>query len=31
MHIINDAGHFCYREQPETFNGIVKAFVEKVR
>ena len=29
MHIINEAGHFCYREQPETFNGIVKAFVER--
>ena len=29
MHIINQAGHFCYREQPETFNGIVKGFVEK--
>lgn len=29
MHIINEAGHFCYREQPETFNGIIKAFVEK--
>ena len=29
MHIINEAGHFCYREQPETFNGIVKTFVEK--
>ena len=29
MHIINAAGHFCYREQPETFNQVVKAFVEK--
>jgi pimeloyl-ACP methyl ester carboxylesterase len=29
MHIINQAGHFCYREQPETFNQVIKAFVEK--
>jgi pimeloyl-ACP methyl ester carboxylesterase len=29
MHIINEAGHFCYREQPETFNQVIKAFVEK--
>ncbi len=29
MHIINEAGHFCYREQPATFNGVIKAFVEK--
>ena len=29
MHIINAAGHFCYREQPETFNQAIKAFVEK--
>jgi pimeloyl-ACP methyl ester carboxylesterase len=29
MHIINQAGHFCYREQPETFNQVVKAFIDK--
>ena len=29
MHIINQAGHFCYREQSETFNQVIKAFVEK--
>jgi 2-hydroxy-6-oxonona-2,4-dienedioate hydrolase len=29
MHIINQAGHFCYREQPETFNHVIKAFVDK--
>jgi 2-hydroxy-6-oxonona-2,4-dienedioate hydrolase len=29
MHVINQAGHFCYREQPETFNHVIKAFVEK--
>lgn len=30
MHIINEAGHFCYREQPQAFNSIVTAFVDKV-
>ena len=30
MHVINHAGHFCYREQPETFNYIIRGFVEKV-
>lgn len=29
MHVINQAGHFCYREQPETFNQVIKGFVEK--
>jgi 2-hydroxy-6-oxonona-2,4-dienedioate hydrolase len=29
MHVINQAGHFCYREQPETFNQVIKSFVEK--
>ena len=29
MHIINRAGHFCYREQPETFNQVISGFVEK--
>jgi len=29
MHVINQAGHFCYREQPETFNQVIRAFVEK--
>ena len=29
MHIINRAGHFCYREQPETFNQVIKGFIEK--
>lgn len=27
MHIINEAGHFCYREQPEAFNQLVLGFV----
>jgi pimeloyl-ACP methyl ester carboxylesterase len=30
MHVINRAGHFCYREQPETFNHVVSGFVNKV-
>jgi pimeloyl-ACP methyl ester carboxylesterase len=30
MHVINHAGHFCYREQPETFNYVIRGFVEKV-
>lgn len=30
MHIINEAGHFCYREQPRTFNSLIRAFVDKV-
>lgn len=30
MHVINQAGHFCYREQPETFNEVVRGFVQKV-
>lgn len=29
MHILNHAGHFCYREQPEAFNQAVRGFVEK--
>jgi 2-hydroxy-6-oxo-6-(2'-carboxyphenyl)-hexa-2,4-dienoate hydrolase len=29
MHIINRAGHFCYREQPETFNQVIRGFVGK--
>ena len=29
MHIINQAGHFCYREQPETFNQVIKGFVDR--
>jgi pimeloyl-ACP methyl ester carboxylesterase len=29
MHVINQAGHFCYREEAETFNHVIKGFVEK--
>jgi len=30
MHVINQAGHFCYREQPEAFNQVVRGFVQKL-
>jgi 2-hydroxy-6-oxonona-2,4-dienedioate hydrolase len=30
MHVINEAGHFCYREQPEVFNQIITGFVRRV-
>ena len=30
MHVINRAGHFCYREQPEAFNHEISGFVDKV-
>ncbi len=30
MHVLNRAGHFCYREQPEAFNHVIKGWVEKV-
>jgi 2-hydroxy-6-oxonona-2,4-dienedioate hydrolase len=29
MHVINRAGHFCYREQPASFNRVLRAFVER--
>ena len=29
MHVINQAGHFCYREQPDAFNQVIRGFVEK--
>jgi 2-hydroxy-6-oxonona-2,4-dienedioate hydrolase len=28
MHILNHAGHYCYREQPEAFVSIVKSFIK---
>ena len=28
FHIINRAGHFCYREHPKAFNELVHGFVE---
>jgi hypothetical protein len=30
MLVINEAGHFCYREQPEVFNQIITGFVRRV-
>ncbi len=29
MHVLNRAGHFCYREQPEAFNHVIRGWVEK--
>ncbi len=31
MHILNQAGHFCYREQPDAFTTVVKGFIESSR
>lgn len=30
MHVLNRAGHFCYREQSEAFNEAVKGFVKSL-
>ncbi len=30
MHIINEAGHCCNREQPKLSNQIIKGFVDQV-
>lgn len=30
MHVINKAGHFCYREHPEQFNRAVRGFIESL-
>jgi hypothetical protein len=30
MHVINQAGQFCYREKPEAFNQFIRGFVEAV-
>ena len=27
MHIINQAGHFSYREHPKEFNEVLRAFI----
>jgi 2-hydroxy-6-oxonona-2,4-dienedioate hydrolase len=29
MHILNRAGHFCFREQPAAFNGAVVDFIRR--
>ena len=31
MHVLNRAGHFCYREQAVAFNEAVKGFVKSLR
>ena len=31
LEIIQDAGHLCYAEQPETFNAIVRDFLLPLR
>jgi 2-hydroxy-6-oxonona-2,4-dienedioate hydrolase len=31
MHILNRAGHYCYREQPQAFAETVMAFIERHR
>ena len=30
MHILNEAGHFSYRERPEEFNRVIVDFIEGV-
>jgi pimeloyl-ACP methyl ester carboxylesterase len=30
MHIFNQAGHFSYREHPQEFNEVVRAFVQSL-
>ena len=30
FHVINKAGHFCYREQPEQFNRAVAGFIQSL-
>jgi len=29
MHIVNHAGHYCYREQPEEFEAVLSDFVRR--
>jgi pimeloyl-ACP methyl ester carboxylesterase len=31
LKIIPDAGHLCYIEQPERFNGIVREFLATLK
>jgi len=28
MHVLNRAGHFSFREQPEQFNHILRGFID---
>jgi 2-hydroxy-6-oxonona-2,4-dienedioate hydrolase len=29
MHVLNHAGHFCYREQPRAFESVLTGFIER--
>jgi pimeloyl-ACP methyl ester carboxylesterase len=29
MHIFNEAGHYCYREQPAGFTEVVTSFLAR--
>jgi pimeloyl-ACP methyl ester carboxylesterase len=29
MHILNEAGHYCFREQPEGFETVLTSFIQK--
>jgi pimeloyl-ACP methyl ester carboxylesterase len=29
MHILNEAGHYCYREQPEGFTDAVTSYLAR--
>jgi pimeloyl-ACP methyl ester carboxylesterase len=31
MHILNHAGHYCFREQPEAFEGTLLGFIDRHR
>jgi pimeloyl-ACP methyl ester carboxylesterase len=31
LHILNQAGHYCFRERPEEFNRVLTNFIEDVR
>lgn len=31
MHVVNEAGHYSYREQPAAFNRVLRSFIEECR
>jgi pimeloyl-ACP methyl ester carboxylesterase len=31
MHILNHAGHYCFREQPDAFNDTLLGFFDRTR
>ncbi len=31
LHVLNQAGHYCYREQPDGFVAVVKGFVDSLK